>query len=118
MRILSYEYLQWQGWQLRALVGELDPHNLHRLLRALDKLESLIDDLLEVLIHSGNKGTASYESAYRVEEKRIAVRELLEGLTEDERSLELSIIHLQWAVLTLGRVLQAKLAVAFPFSMN
>lgn len=118
MRILSYEYLQWRARQLGTLADELDPHNFHRLLRALDGLESLTNDLIEVLAHSGNKDTASYEAARRAEEQRIALRELLEGLAGNEEELEPGIGQLQRAVRALARALQAKLAVAFPFSMN
>lgn len=118
MRILSYEYLQWRARQLALLEKELDPHNFHRLLQALDGLESLISDLMEVLTHSGNKDTAPYEAAFIAEEKRVTLRELLEGLAEDEEELEMGVVCLQRAIRMLAKALRAKLAVAFPFSMN
>ncbi|MCB0559703.1 MAG: hypothetical protein H6573_10720 [Lewinellaceae bacterium] len=117
MRILSYEYLQWQIRQLSSLVEELDPHNFHRLLKAMNEVEELTEDLLEVLAFSGNKHTASYEAAFEAGEKRTALAALLE-YPSDYEELELGVIHLQKAICKLARVLQAKLAVAFPFSLN
>ena len=117
MRILSYEYLQWQIRELGSLVEELDPHNFRRLLKAMDEVAELIEDLLEVLAFSGNKHTASYEAAFIAGEKRTALSVLLEYPSEDEE-LELGVIHLQKAICVLARALQAKLAVAFPFSLN
>ncbi|MCO6479141.1 MAG: hypothetical protein J5I94_21070 [Phaeodactylibacter sp.] len=118
MRILSYEYLQWRARQLATLPGELDPHNLHRLLRALDRLDSLLADLEEVLVHSGNKNTASYEAATLAEKRLASLRALLEGMAGNDEELEHGILLLQQALYGLARALQAKLAVAFPFSMN
>ncbi len=118
MRILSYEYLQWRARQLGALSGELDPHNLHRLLRALDRLEALMADLMEVLVHSGNKYSTSYEAASLAEARLMSLRVLLEGLAEKEEELEHGILQLRQALYGLGRSLRAKLALAFPFSLN
>ena len=118
IRILSYKYLQWRIGQLGSLVEELDSHNFRRLLKALDGLELLIEDLTEVLACSGNKNTISYEAASKVEERRTALRELLEESTENDEELELGVVHLQRAIYKLAKSLQATLAVAFPFSMN
>lgn len=118
IRILSYKYLQWRIGQLGSLLEELDSHNLSRLLKALDGLEMLIEDLAEVLACSGNKHTTPYEAASKVEQRRAALRELLEESTGNDEELELGVVHLQRAIYKLARSLQATLAVAFPFSMN
>ncbi|MCO6490960.1 MAG: hypothetical protein J5I98_21260 [Phaeodactylibacter sp.] len=118
MRILSHKYLQWRIGQLGSLLDELDTYNLSRLLKALDGLEMLIEDLTEVLACSGNKHTSPYEVALLVEEKRTMLKQLLEEPTGNDEELELSAIHLQRAIYKLARSLQATSAVAFPFSMN
>lgn len=118
MRILSYPYLQWRIRQLGTLVEELDPQNFHRLLRALDRLELLAEDLSEVLADSGNRETAAYEAAAVVEEKRFELRMLLEEPTVNDEGLEAGIAGLHRAMYKLARSLQATLSVSFPFSMN
>ena len=118
MRILSYQYLQWQIEQLGLLVEELDPNNLHRLLKALEGLDGLIDDLLEVLVFSGNKNSAPYKVAKETEEKRLALIAILEEPPGEEDAFELGIIYLQRSICSLAGALRAKSAVAFPFSMN
>lgn len=116
--ILSLEYLRGLIARLDVVQRQLEPGNSYHLIKALDELHIILEDLKLVLVRSGNKDSEPYDMLQSVEDHYNGVRSLLVRLSNDDFQLNIGISKLKRAIGRMSVKMREKEDIAVRFSLN
>lgn len=116
--VLSLEYLRALIGRLEAVHHRLESGNFHHLIKALDELHAILEDLKLVLAKSGNKDSEPYDMVSNAEDHYKNVRSLLGRLSDDDYQLNIGLSKLKRAIGRITVKMKEKEDIAVLFSLN